>query len=321
MTIGLMLLGIGSGSASGQPAAFPARPITIVVGFTPGGGNDVVARVVGAKVGELLRTSVLVLNRPGANGAVALDSVAKAPPDGYTIILGSSSVLAINPVVGAGSGPDPISGFVGIGTVAMTPQVLAVHPSVPAHTIRELVDLSRQKEVSIASAGIGGLPHLAIELFQSSEKTRFVHVPYRGGAPAATDVVAGHVNGIVMDLPVVQPFVADGRMRAIALLNDRRSPAMPNAATSAEQGAGGLIAVNWYGLLAPAGTPAPVADRLFEAFNAAVHDTSVKAKLAAIGIEPMTSASRTDFTAFLKQEIARWADVAKTADLTSKSGG
>ena len=295
---------------------FPNRPINLVVGFTAGGGNDVVARIVGNKVGELLKTTVVVLNKPGANGAIALESVAKAAPDGYTIILGSSSVIAINPVVSGNEDQDPVKNFVGLGTVAMTPQVLAVNPSVTARTMDEFVALSQKQEISVASAGIGGLPHLAIEMIQSVEKAKLLHVPYRGGAPAATDVVAGHVNGIVMDLPVVQPFIAEGRIRAIAVLNDKRSAALPDVASSVEQGATDLIAVNWYGLLAPANTPEPIAEKLFQAFATAANDPAVKAKLSEMGIEPMISSSRADFAAFLGREMARWAAVAKVAGLT-----
>jgi tripartite-type tricarboxylate transporter receptor subunit TctC len=310
------IFGLTSFEASADAISeYPNRPISIVVGFTAGGGNDVVARIVGHKVGEILKASVVILNRPGANGAIAMESVAKAAPDGYTIILGSSSVIAINPVVTGSADQDPIKNFVGLGTVAMTPQVLAVNPSVAARTIGEFVALSQKNEISVASAGIGGLPHLAIELFQSLEKAKLLHVPYRGGAPAATDVVAGHINGIVMDLPVVQPFIANGQMRAIAVLNDRRSAALPDVASSVEQGAKELVAVNWYGLLAPAKTPEPIADRLFQAFSAAANDPVVKAKLAEIGIEPMTSSSRADFTEFLNREMTRWAAVAKVAGL------
>jgi len=310
------IFGLTTSEASADAISeYPNRPISIVVGFTAGGGNDVVARIVGHKVGEILKASVVILNRPGANGAIAMESVAKAAPDGYTIILGSSSVIAINPVVTGSADQDPIKNFVGLGTVAMTPQVLAVNPSIAARTIGEFVALSQKQEISVASAGIGGLPHLAIELFQSLEKAKLLHVPYRGGAPAATDVVAGHINGIVMDLPVVQPFIANGQMRAIAVLNDRRSAALPDVASSVEQGAKELVAVNWYGLLAPAKTPEPIADRLFQAFSAAANDPVVKAKLAEIGIEPMTSSSRADFTEFLNREMTRWAAVAKVAGL------
>ena len=312
-----VVFGLSPLSASADEVSdYPNRPISIVVGFTAGGGNDVVARIVGNKVGELLKTSVVILNRPGANGAIAMESVAKAAPDGYTIILGSSSVIAINPVVSGSAGQDPTRNFVGLGTVAMTPQVLAVNPSIAARTISEFVALSQKQEISVASAGIGGLPHLAIELLQSREGAKLLHVPYRGGAPAATDVVAGHVNGIVMDLPVVQPFIANGQLRPIAVLNDRRSAALPEVASSVEQGAKELVAVNWYGLLAPANTPEPIADRLFQAFSTAANDPGVKAKLSEIGIEPMTSSSRADFIQFLNREMARWAAVAKVAGLT-----
>jgi tripartite-type tricarboxylate transporter receptor subunit TctC len=304
------------GALADEISDYPNRPISIVVGFTPGGGNDVVARIVGARAGEILKTSVVILNKPGANGAIAMEMVAKAAPDGYTIILGSSSVLAINPVLSGNPDQDPTRNFVGLGTLAMTPQVLAVNPAVEAKTLDEFVALSQKKEISVASAGIGGLPHLAIELIQSVEKAKLLHVPYRGGAPAATDVVAGHMQGIVMDLPAVQSFILDGQMRAIAVLNDKRSAALPNVPTSVEQGAKEIVAVNWYGLLAPAKTPEPIADRLFQAFSTAANDPAVVTKLAELGIEPMTSSSRADFNQFLGREMARWSAVAKVAGLT-----
>jgi tripartite-type tricarboxylate transporter receptor subunit TctC len=317
VAIAAVLLGSTSlGASADEISDYPNRPINLVVGFTPGGGNDVVARIVDAKAGEILKTSVVILNRPGANGGIALESVGKAAPDGYTIILGSSSVIAINPVLSGNPDQDPVKNFVGLGTLAMTPQVLAVNPAVEARTMDEFVALSQKKEISVASAGIGGLPHLAIELIQSVEKAKLLHVPYRGGAPAATDVVAGHMQGIVMDLPAVQSFILDGQMRAIAVLNDKRSAALPNVPTSVEQGAKEIVAVNWYGLLAPAKTPEPIADRLFQAFSTAANDPAVKAKLAELGIEPMTSASRADFNQFLGREMTRWAAVAKVAGLT-----
>lgn len=304
---------------TGAFAQYPNRPLHLIVGFAPGGSNDIVARIVGQKVGELLGTTVVIENRAGANGATASEGVARAAPDGYTLILGSASMFAISPHTVADLRVNPLKDFVPIGTVAMTPEVLAINPKVEAGTLGELVDVARRQELSLASSGVGGLPHLSIELFRKlGGDVKILHVPYRGGAPAATDVAAGHVNGIIMDLPVLQPLILDGKLRAIAVTNNVRSAGLPDLPTSVEQGMSRLISVNWFAVMAPGGTPDGIADQLQRAFAAAAQSPDIVTKLAAIGIEPMTNASRAEFVQFLKDESTRWGELARDAGLTAK---
>jgi tripartite-type tricarboxylate transporter receptor subunit TctC len=284
-------------------AQYPSRPIHLIVGFTPGGSNDIVARIVGQKVGELLGTTVVVENRAGANGATASEGVARATPDGYTLILGSASMFAISPHTVADLRINPLRDFVPIGTVAMTPEVFAINPKVGAKTLGEFIDVAKNREMSLASSGTGGLPHLSIELFRKlGGAVKILHVPYRGGVPAATDAVAGHVDGIIMDLPVLQSLILDGKVRAIAVTNTARSASLPDVPTSAEQGMPRLISVNWFAVMAPGGTPDGIADQLQRAFATAARSPEIVTKLAAVGIEPMTNASRAEFVQFLKDE-------------------
>jgi tripartite-type tricarboxylate transporter receptor subunit TctC len=309
------LLAVPLGATNAQ-AQYPNRPIHLIVGFAPGGSNDIVARIVGQKVGELLGTAVVIENRAGANGATASAAVARGTADGYMLILGSSSQFAIGPHTQPEMGINPLKDFVPIGTVAMTPEVLAVNPNVGARSLAELVALAKSKQLSLASSGAGGLPHLSIELFRKlGGEVNILHVPYRGGSPAATDVVAGHVNGIIMDLPVLQPLILDGKLRAIAVTNKARSASLPDVPTSVEQGMTGLVSVNWFAVMAPAGTPDDIADRLQHAFTSAAKSPDIVAKLAASGIEPMTQGSRAEFVTFLRDESERWGEVARDAGL------
>ncbi|MDQ8732096.1 tripartite tricarboxylate transporter substrate binding protein [Bradyrhizobium sp. LHD-71] len=297
--------------------AYPSRPIHLIVGFAAGGSNDIVARIVGQKAGELLGTTIVIENRAGANGATASAAVARGTPDGYTLILGSASQFAISPHTQPDMGIDPLKDFVPIGTVAMAPEVLAVNPNVSARSLAELVALAKSKELSLASSGAGGLPHLSIELFRKlGGEVNILHVPYRGGAPAATDTAAGHVHGIIMDLPVLQPLIVDGKLRAIAVTNKVRSGSLPDVPTSVEQGMTGLVSVNWFAVMAPAGTSEDIADRVQRAFTSAAKSPDIVAKLAATGIEPMTQESRAEFVKFLRDENARWGEIARNAGFT-----
>ena len=306
-------------SASAAFAQYPSRPIHLIVGFAPGGSNDIVARIVGQKVGELLGTSVIIENRAGANGATASEGVARATPDGYTLILGSASMFAISPHTTADLRYDPLKDFVPIGTVAMTPEVLAINPNIEAKTLSDLIDLAKKKELTLASSGAGGLPHLSIELFRKlGGDVKILHVPYRGGAPAATDVAAGHTNGIIMDLPALQSLILDGKLRAIAITNTSRSASLPDVPTSVEQGMSRLISVNWFAVMAPGGTLDDIADRIQKAFASAAKSPEIVTKLAALGIEPMTQGSRAEFVQFLKDDSARWRYLARDAGLAVK---
>jgi tripartite-type tricarboxylate transporter receptor subunit TctC len=296
---------------------YPHKPIMLVVGFPPGGSNDVVARIIAPKMAEILGQPIVIENRPGANATMGTDYVAKAAPDGYTLTLGSLSPLVISLATYANIPYDTARDFAPINTVALTPEVIAVHPSVPAKTLPELVALSKKNQVSLSSSGNGGLPHLAIELLRTLSKGDFLHVPYKGAGPAVIDTLGGHVNGVVMDLPAVATQVKEGKLRALAVTNRQRNALLPNVPTSGEQGLPGLQAVNWFALMAPKGTLAPIIAKLNDALLKTLALPQVKAELAKVGVEPFTQASPEAFRKFLNEEIVRWGKIARDAGAKS----
>jgi tripartite-type tricarboxylate transporter receptor subunit TctC len=292
---------------------YPNKPIKLIVGFPPGGSNDVVARIIGPKLAEALKTPVVIENRPGANATLGTDFVAKSAPDGYTLTLGSLSPLVISLATYAKIPYDTARDFAPINTVALTPEVIAVHPSVQAKTLPELVALSKKNRVSLSSSGNGGLPHLAIELLKNVSKGDFLHVPYKGAGPAVIDTIGGHVNGIVMDLPAVLSQVREGKLRALAVTNRQRNSLLPDVPTSGEAGLGDVVAVNWFALMAPKGTPAPIVAKLNEAYMKLVATPQMKEEFANVGVEPFTQASPEAFRKFLDEEIVRWGKIARDA--------
>lgn len=294
-----------------QAQDYPNKPIRIVVGFPPGGSNDVVARIIGPRLSEVLGTPVVIDNRPGANATIGTDYVAKAAPDGYVITLGSLSPLVLSPFTYDKLTYDTQRDFTPITTVALTPEVIALHPSVPAKTLKELVDLSKTRQVTLSSSGNGGLPHLAIELLKNESKGDFLHVAYKGAGPAVTDTVAGHVQGVVIDLPAVSAMIRDGRLRAIAVTNTSRSSALPGTPTSAEQGLPGVIAVNWFALMAPAKTPKAIVDKLHDAVIKVTSMPQVREEFAKVGVEVFTQPSPEAFAKYLAQEMGRWGKIVK----------
>jgi tripartite-type tricarboxylate transporter receptor subunit TctC len=312
-----ILAGIAACAVLAVPAMaqenFPSRPIHMVVGFPPGGSNDIVARIIAPKLGEVLGTSVVVDNRPGANAIIGTDYTVRAAPDGYTITLGSASPLAISPHTYSNMPFDPLKDLVGITTVAATPELIAINPKVPAKTLQELVALSRTRDITLSSSGNGGLPHLAIELLKIASKGRIVHVPYKGAGPAITDAVGGHVDGIIVDLPALYSMVTEGKLRAIAVTNTHRADVMKNVPTSVEAGLPSVLAFNWFAVMAPAKTPKPIVDKLFAALVQTVQSPDVKANLAKLGIEPFTQPSPEAFASFMKSETVRWGEVARAS--------
>jgi tripartite-type tricarboxylate transporter receptor subunit TctC len=298
---------------------YPAKPIRMIIGFPPGGSNDIVARIVGPRVAELLGQQIVIENRPGANATIATEYVARSAPDGYTILLGSVSPLVLSLFTYSKLGYDTPRDLAGIGTVAMTPELVAVHPSLPARSLKELVALAKTQpgKLTFASSGNGGLPHLAIELFKSVGQVNLLHVPYKGAAPAVTDLLGGHVTGIIMDFPPLLPHVKAEKMRALAVAAQQRTPLLPNLPTTGEQGMPRVIAVNWFAIVAPIKTPRAVQERLHAAFTKAATAADMTEKLRAQGVEPMTSASPEAFTKFLQGELQRWGEVAKTSGARS----
>jgi len=299
--------------AAARAQDFPAKPIRLIIGFPPGGSNDIVARQLAPKLAEALGVQVVVENRPGANATIATEFVARSAPDGYTLTLASASPLAISPHTYSKIGYDTLRDFAGITTVAMTPELVAVHPALPARTLKELIALAKAQpaKLNFASAGNGGLPHLAIELFKTLAKVNVQHVPYKGAAPAAIDLVGGHIEGMIMDFPAIYTYVQQGKMRGLAMAAEKRMPLMPEIPTAAEQGVPGLIAVNWFSIVAPAKTPRPVVEKLHATLVRAATTPEMKKNFTALGIESMTSGSPEEFMKFLQGELVRWGKVAR----------
>jgi len=262
---------------------------------------------------ELLGQPVVIENKPGANATIGTEFVAKSAPDGYTITLGSLSPLVISLATYANIPYDTARDFAPINTVALTPEVIALHPSVPAASLADLVTLSKTRQLTLSSSGNGGLPHLAIELLKNESKGNFLHVPYKGAGPAVTDTVGGHVNGVVMDQPAVAEQVKGGKLRAVAITNQHRTGVLPDVPTSGEQGLAGVQAVNWFALMAPRGTPAAIVARLNDALVKTVALPQVKEEFAKVGVEPYVQSSPEAFRTFLNAEIVRWGKIARDA--------
>ncbi|MBO1111955.1 Bug family tripartite tricarboxylate transporter substrate binding protein [Bordetella petrii] len=301
-------------SAGAQPDHFPDRPITLVVGFSAGGSNDIVARAISQPLGRILGVPVVVENRVGAAGMIGTAHVAKADPDGYTLMVASASPVVVSPHTQAHMAYDAKKDFAAISLVGITPEALAVHPKFPAKNLAELIALAKTREITLASSGSGGLPHLAIELFKSAAPdTKIIHVPYKGAAPAVADTLAGHVDGVVVDLPAVYNHILGGRLQGIALANDARSEFLPDLPTSGEQGLPRFVAVNWIGLLAPARTPGPVIDKLHAALLAVMKQPEVRQTLAQSAVQVSVSDSPAAFQKFLNDEYEKWGEVVKAS--------
>ena len=310
----LILLSFFVGSVAAQ--TYPTKPVRLIVGFPPGGSNDIVARVIAPKLGELLGgVQVVVENRAGANATIAADFVAKAAPDGYTLFLGSTSSLVLSPHTYSKLSYDTLRDFAPITAIAMTPEAIAVHPALPVTDLKSLTALAKQHpgKLDFASSGSGGLPHLAIELYKSLANINLQHVPFKGAGPAVTDLLGGHVQGIIMDFPAIQAQMKSGKLRGVALAAEKRIAQMPELPTTVEAGLPTLQAVNWFVIAAPAKTPAPVVARLYGSLIKAVSAPEIKDRFNAVGVEVLTQASPAAAGDFLKDELARWGKVAKAS--------
>ena len=316
--VGVGAFAVIGGERGASAQDYPTRPIRFLVGFAAGGSSDIVARVIGQKMSEILGVAIPIENRTGANGTIAMRVAKEAAPDGYTMTIAGATVMAINPHTTANLGYDPVKDFVGVATVSKSPIVIAVNPSVPAKSLKELIAAAKGGDLTMGSSGVGGIAHLAIEMFNIAAGAKAIHVPYTGGAPAATDVVAGHTKSLAMDLAPLQAFIADGKMRAIAVVGQNRSIMLPDVPTAIEQGYPAMSADNWYAIVVPAGTPQPIVTKLHAAALQAVNAPEVKEKLAKIGSETLPMASPADFPPFLKKELDRWGEVVRAAGLEKK---
>jgi len=289
--------------------AWPAKPVRIVVGFPPGGTNDLLARILAPRLAETLGQQVLVDNRGGANSIIGTDHVARSAPDGYTLLL-NSVVMAINPALHRNLQHDPVADFAPIGLLATGHLVLVVHPSLPARSVKELIALARARpqDLSYASSGSGGSPHLAMELLKVSAGVQILHVPYKGTGPAFTDLLGGQVTVMFAPILPAQPHVRAGKLRALAIGSAARTPSLPDVPTVAEAALPGFEASGWFGMFAPARTPREIVDRLNGDLGRILQIRDVREKLVGQGADPL-GGSPDDLARYLKAEIAKWARV------------
>lgn len=296
---------------------FPTRPITVVCPFQAGGVADAISRAVAPIMSESLRTPVIVDNRPGATGAIGASYVARAKPDGHTLLIVPNSVLVINQWVYKSLPYNPETDFIPVINAGRSPNVLAVHPSIAAHNLAELIALARKEPLSFASAGNGSPQHLCGELLNVSAGIHLVHVPYKGAAPALQDVVAGHVPVICNALSLVLPQVRAGRLRAIALTTRVRHPQVPDVPTAHEAGLPGFEFDVWFGFVAPAATPAAIVDRLNAEIGRALRMPAVAAPLQANGLTIVADSPR-EFGALIAAESAKWRGIVERAGVTAE---
>ncbi len=299
---------------------YPSRTIKIVVPLAAGGTNDIIARVLAERLTDALKASVIVENRPGgAGGSVGADTVAKAEPDGYTLLLASTATLAINPSLYAKLPYDPQRDFEPISVIGTSPLILVVNASLPAKNVGELIALLRAKPggYSYASAGKGTPLHLVAELFAAQTGTQIVHVPYRGAAPAVSDLLAGHVHAMFDNLPSVLPHIQAGTLRPLLVTGSRRLPQIPDTPTVIEAGLSGAEAVSWFGLVAPKGTAPEITARLSDSVRTLVKAPDIHARLLGLGTEPWGSTPQ-EMKAHVVQETAKWARIVKEAGATAE---
>lgn len=298
-------------AAVGQP--YPSKPIRLVVGFPPGGGVDINARLLQPKLIEYLGQPVIVDNRPGAGTNIANEHVAKSPPEGYTLLM-STATVAINMSLYQKVPYDTLRDFAAVSLFSMSPNILVVHPSVPAKNVKELVALAKSKPgaLNFSSAGSGTTQHLSGELFKLRTRTDMVHVPYKGSAPSLTALMGGEVSLTFANIPAIFSHVKSGRLRPIANLGPKRSELMPEVPIMKEAGINGVEVTVWYGVLAPAATPREIVNRLADAIARAARSPDIRQRLLDLGAEPVGNTPE-EFGKLLREEVVRWAEVVKVS--------
>src|SRR5438309_110488 len=296
---------------------YPGKPVRMVVGFPPGGGTDVVARILAPKLSELLGQPLVIENRPGATGTAAAAMVAKATPDGYTIMMGHVSVNAIAPSLFANLPYDVDRDFAPIALAAAVPHLVVVHPSLPVATLKDLVAYLKAQpgKLTFPSAGNGSMPHLAGEVFQSLAGVKLVHVPYKGSGQSMQDLLGGQYLVAFDTMPASAPHVRSGKLRAVAVSTAQRVPSFPEVPTAEEAGVPGYVVITWYGAFAPAGTPGAIVHRLHAEMVKAMQTPEVRAKLDGIGADGTVSRSPEEFAALVRADTARYAKIVKDIGL------
>ncbi len=316
--LSILLLALWA-AATAHAQTFPTKPVRLIVPYPPAGTTDFVAREVGAKLGEAFGHQIVIDNRPGAGTLIGLAQGARAAPDGYTITFGTSAGLAVNPALGTKMPFDPLRDFVPIGLMVYVPYLLVVNASLPVRNLKELIDLARAQpgKLNMASPGVGTSNHLGIEMLNVLAGVKFVHVPYKGGAPAITDLVAGQVQAIFSGTPQVSSFVKAGRLRIIAAATPKPSRVAPDVPTIAETYPG-FDCNTWYGLLAPAGTPPAIVTRINTGLNRVLSDAGVIQRLLDQGVEA-TPGPPAALRQLIVAETERWRKVIKASGITVES--
>jgi tripartite-type tricarboxylate transporter receptor subunit TctC len=311
-----LCLAITTFAPQSQAQTWPSRPVKMVVGFTPGGGTDILARFVGQKLSEAWGQSVVVDNRPGASATIGANVVAKAAPDGYTLSMGQLTPNAIAPAIFPKLPYDAVKDFVPIILVGTSPNILVIHPSLPVKNVAGLVALakSRPGKLTYASSGPGSLQHIAAELFKSVAGVDIVHVPFKGSGQAVIDLIAGQVDMNFDSIPAVIPYVKSGKLRAIAVTGAKRVSAFPAIPTIAESGYADYDLTTWWGLFAPAGTPAEIVNKVHADTLAALRNPDLKARFANVSVEPGGGTTR-EFADYVRQEIAKYDKLAKRLNI------
>src|SRR5713101_6544043 len=290
----------------------PDNPVLFIVGFTPGGPSDILARALGQKLADQWGQQLVIENRPGAGGNIAAELVAKSAPDGYTWLLGNNSILATNQSLYRRLPYDPVKDFAPVALVAVQPNILVVNPGVPANSVTELIALAKAKpgQLNYASSGSGAAAHLAGELFKAMTGVDMVHVPYKGAQPALTDVIAGQAQLMFATSASVIPYIKAGRLRALAVTTSQRSGVVPELPTVSEAGVPGFEAITWHGVVVPAATPAPLVERLNADVVRMLRMRDLRERLESLGAEVAPGTPR-DFAEYIAREIPKWAKVVK----------
>ena len=311
--LAILVLVIATPAAAQQ---YPTKAVRMIVGFPAGGTSDIMARLTGQKLSEAWSQTFIIDNRPGAGGNIGTELVAKAPPDGYTLLVSPGSTLTSNPAVYSKVPFDTMRDFAPVTIIAGVPNALVVHPSLPANNVKALIALakSRPGQLAYASTGAGQSTHLSAELLKTSAGINLIHVPYKGSAPALTDIVAGQVSVMFDNLPSVLPFIKSARLKALAVTSATRSRALPDVPTVAESALPGFDVTVWFAVLAPAATPRDIVTRLNSEIVKAIKSPDMRERLAQQGADPVGNTPE-DFAAVIKRDLAKWAKVVKDANI------
>jgi tripartite-type tricarboxylate transporter receptor subunit TctC len=298
--------------------SYPNRPIRLVVPFAPGGGSDVVGRIVGQKLSDSLGQTVVVDNRPGAASMLGTDLVAKSQPDGYTLLLADLALTSNAAYYKKQAPPDPLKNFVPVAMVAETPYVLMVHPGFPAANIKDFIAQAKVQpgKIAIGSSGNGGGLHLTLELFKLKAGIDLNHIPYKGGGPAVADTIAGQIQGTFIGMGGSLQFVQTGRLKPLVVTSIKRSAVLPNIPTLTELGYD-VVVTNWYGVVAPAGTPQPIVTRLYDEIGRGLMQADMRDRIVSTGLEPVAQ-SPGNFQRWIESEIKRWAQTVKDAHIQTE---